>query len=117
MAKYTKNVVDKHLRDMIFGDLIESADTLYLYKRINDRQYGIILTDDNNVQRYCRIGVIVAEEREDMTAEELMQSEIEAYKMKQEAKAEKAKEKEKKIAEDKARRKKEKEEKEEVSAS
>lgn len=112
MAKVTKNIVDKHLRDMIFGDLIESADTLYLYKRINDRQYGIILTDDNNVQRYCRIGVIVAEEREDMTAEELMQSEIDAYTAKQNAKAEKAKNKEEKIAKDKANREKERMEKE-----
>lgn len=104
MAKVTKNIVDKHLRDMIFGDLIESADTLYPYERINDRQYGIILTDDNGVQRYCRIGVIVAEEREDMTAEELMQSEIDAYNAKQEAKAEKAKAKAEKIAKDKAKR-------------
>lgn len=104
MAKVTKNIVDKHLRDMIFGDLIESADTLYPYERINDRQYGIILTDDNGVQRYCRIGVIVAEEREDMTAEELMQSEIDAYNVKQEAKAEKAKAKAEKIAKDKAKR-------------
>ena len=114
MAKVTKNIVDKHLRDMIFGDLIESADTLYPYERINDRQYGIILTDDNGVQRYCRIGVIVAEEREDMTAEELMQSEINAYQVKQDAKAEKAKAKAEKIAKDKERRAKEKEEKENV---
>lgn len=104
MAKVTKNIVDKHLRDMIFGDLIESADTLYPYERINDRQYGTILTDDNGVQRYCRVGVIVAEERDDMTAEELMQSEIDAYRAKQDAKAEKAKVKAEKIAKDKAKR-------------
>lgn len=104
MAKVTKNIVDKHLRDMIFGDLIESADTLYPYERINDRQYGIILTDDNGVQRYCRIGVIVAEERDDMTAEELMQSEINAYQAKQDEKAEKARAKAEKIAKDKAKR-------------
>lgn len=109
MAKVTKNFVDKHLRDMIFADLIESADTLYSYKRINDRQYGIILNDDNGVQRYCRIGVIVAEEREDMTAEELMQSEIDAYNAKQDAKAEKAKAKADKIAKDKAKREAKKE--------
>ena len=105
MAKVTKNIVDKHLRDMIFGDLIETADTLYPYKRINDRQYGIILTDDNGEQRYVRIGAIVAELREDMTAEELMESEIAAYQAKQNTKAEKAKAKQEKIAADKERRK------------
>ena len=41
---------------------------------------------------------------DDMTAEELMQSEIDAYNQKQADKAEKAKAKEKKIAKDKARR-------------
>ena len=112
MAKVTKNIVDKHLRDMIFGDLIESADTLYPYERINDRQYGIILNDDNGVPRYCRIGVIVAEEREDMTAEELMKSEINAYQEKMNVKAEKAKAKAEKIANDKAKREAEKEDKE-----
>ena len=82
--------------------------------KINDRQWGVILTDLNGNQRYVRIGAIVAELREDMTAEELMESEIEAYNQKQADKIEKAKAKEKKIAKDKARREKEKEE---VSAS
>ena len=74
------------------------------FHRINDRQYGILLTDLNGETRYVRIGAIVAELREDMTAEELMQSEIDAYTAKQDAKAEKAKKKEEKIAKDKARR-------------
>ena len=104
MAKVTKNIVDKHLRDMIFGDLIETADTLYPYKRINDRQYGIILTDDNGEQRYVRIGVIVAELREDMTAEQLMQSEIDTYNTKQAEKASKAKAKAEKAEKDKEER-------------
>ena len=77
--------------------------------RINDRQYGVLMIDLNGHQRYVRIGAIVAEEREDMTAEELMQSEIDAYNQKQADKAEKAKAKEKKIAKDKARREAEKE--------
>ena len=109
MPKVSKNVVDKHLRDMVFADLIETNETAYDFKRINDRQYGIILTDDNGEQRYVRIGAIVAELREDMTAEELMQSEIDAYNAKQEEKAEKAKVKAEKAAKDKARREKEKE--------
>lgn len=110
MAKVTKNIVDKALRDEIFYDigLSENAppigDFNNDYYKVNDRQYGVILKDLNGVQRYCRIGVIVAEEREDMTAEELMQSEINAYQAKQDAKAEKAKAKAEKIAKDKAKR-------------
>lgn len=113
MGKISKTVVDKGLRDEIFADIIHGYPTDYTYTKVNDRQYGVILTDANGTQRYCRIGVIVAEEREDMTAEELMQSEIDAYQAKQEAKAEKAKKKEEKIARDKVRREQEKKKKEE----
>ena len=74
------------------------------YAKINDRQYGILLTDLNGNQRYIRIGAIVAELRDDMTAEELMQSEIDAYNQKQADKAEKAKAKAEKIAKDKSKR-------------
>lgn len=123
MAKITKTVVDKALRDTVFTMLFGDKDVLEMtdgatgvqIKKINDRQYGCILTDLNGVERYVRIGAIVAEEREDMTAEELMQSEIDAYQAKQakkEAKAEKAKAK---AERDKAKRqKKEEEEKEET---
>ena len=115
MAKISKTVVDKDLRDRIFNDLgVDGTPIIeqeFQYRKINDRQWGVILTDLNDVQRYVRIGAIVAELREDMTAEELMESEIEAYNQKQADKAEKAKAKEKKIAKDKARREKEKEEK------
>lgn len=121
MAKISKNVVDAELRAQVFYDLILDPPTEIDfdnpredYVKINDRQYGVILTDKNGVERYCRVGVIVAEEREDMTARELMQSEIDAYNEKQEAKAEKAKAKEAKIARDKKAReeKAKKEEKE-----
>lgn len=107
MAKITKTIVDKELRDRIFGWICQDQD---IFTKVNDRQYGCILTDLNGNERYIRIGAIVAELREDMTAEELMNAEIEEYKMKQEVKAEKAKAKEAKIAKDKARREKEKEE-------
>lgn len=112
MAKISKTVVDKDLREKIFDDLMDftSGGSDYDYVKINDRQYGCLLTDLNGIQRYVRIGVIVAEEREDMTAEELMQKEIDEYNAKQEAKAEKAKAKAEKIARDEARRAKEKEE-------
>lgn len=114
MAKVTKAIVDKELREQVFSHLdIENAYTEDgLFRKINDRQYGVLLTDLNGVQRYVRIGAIVAEEREDMTAEELMQSEIDAYNAKQEVKAEKAQKKAEKIAKDKAKREAEAKEKE-----
>ena len=102
MAKVTKAIVDKDLRERVFDDIFDT--TTLDYAKINDRQYGILITDLNGETRYVRIGAIVAEERDDMTAEELMQSEIDAYNQKQADKAEKAKAKEKKIAKDKARR-------------
>ena len=107
MAKVTKAIVDKDLRDRVF-QMIADGDS-DLFQKINDRQYGVLLTDANGEQRYVRIGAIVAELREDMTAEELMQSEIDAYNAKQDAKAEKAKKKAEKIASDKAKREAEKE--------
>lgn len=103
MAKISKNVVDADLRARIFEELDVNNECGNFYK-INDRQYGIILVDKNGVERYCRVGVIVAEEREDMTARELMQSEIDAYNEKQASKAEKAKVKKAKIARDKKAR-------------
>ena len=105
MAKVTKNIVDKDLRDKVFSGLLEpNPDMLNSMIKINDRQYGILLTDLNGETRYVRIGAIVAELRDDMTAEELMQSEIDAYTAKQDARAEKAQKKAEKIAKDKARR-------------
>lgn len=101
MAKISKNVVDSALRNYIFEALeMDERD----FVKINDRQYGIILTDANGVERYCRIGVIVAEEREDMTARKLMAKEIADYTAKQENKAAKAAERAKKAEADKARR-------------
>lgn len=113
MAKISKNIVDSDLRTRIFDEIMPKYPAGGReYVRVNDRQYGIILVDANGVERYVRIGAIVAEEREDMTARELMQSEIDAYNAKQAEKAEKAKAKAEKAAKDKeARAKKAKEEK------
>ena len=104
MAKVSKAIVDKELREAIFKDLFTEELKEDGYTKINDRQWGIIITDANGEKRYVRIGAIVAELREDMTAEELMQSEIDKYQAKQEDKALKAKEKAEKIAKDKAKR-------------
>jgi DNA-directed RNA polymerase delta subunit len=112
MAKVTKNVVDKQLREAVFEAIF--TNEIQNFVKVNDRQYGVLITDLNGVQRYVRIGAIVAEEREDMTAEQLMQSEIDAYNAKQDAKVEKEKAKAEKIAKDKAKREKERMEKENV---
>ena len=106
MAKVSKTAVDKQLREAVFEAIF--TNEIQNFVKINDRQYGVLITDLNGHQRYVRIGAIVAEEREDMTAEELMQSEINAFEQKQADKAEKAKAKEKKIAKDKAKREAEK---------
>lgn len=114
MAKVSKAIVDKDLRDAVFAGVLE-GDEIFISKlhKINDRQMGVLLTDLNGETRYVRLGAIVAELREDMTAEELMQSEIDAYTAKQDAKAEKAQKKAEKIAKDKAKREAEKEKKDE----
>ena len=112
MAKISKTAVDKDLRNRVFQDAIFDDNAEVVWHKINDRQYGCILTDLNGVERYVRIGAIVAEEREDMTAQELMQSEIDKYNeslAKQEEKKRKAAEK---AAKDKEKREKEREEKE-----
>ena len=102
--KYTKNVVDANLRSVVFDELdIENGNFI----KVNDRQYGVILTDLNGVERYVRIGAIVAEEREDMTARELMESEVRKYNEAQEKKAEKKRKSEEKAKRDKERREKE----------
>lgn len=114
MPKISKTVVDKALRDEVFEDIFRGPafgdGHLEEYQKINDRQWGVILIDLNGVKRYVRIGAIVAEEREDMTAEELMQAEIDAYNAKQADKEEKAKKKADKAKKDKERREKEDEE-------
>lgn len=115
MPKISKNVVDADLRARIFSEIFEldttagtidafTTDNGTEYRKINDRQWGVILIDKNGVERLVRLGAIVAEEREDMTARELMQAEIDEYRAKQASKAEKAKAKEEKIARDKKAR-------------
>ena len=103
MTKISKSVVDADLRARVFYALLNDFENNFFVK-INDRQYGCILTDQNGVERYIRIGAIVAEERKDMTARELMQSEINLYVDTQKRKAEKEAEKAEKIAKDKAKR-------------
>lgn len=107
MPKISKTVVDADLRAKVFDDILTdyTGDLFdYEYKKINDRQYGVLLADLNGTERYVRIGAIVAEEREDMTARELMESEIKLYNDTQAEKARKAEERAKKAEADKAKR-------------
>lgn len=107
---YTKNVVDADLRNRVFSALLDDFENNFFVK-INDRQYGCILTDKNGHKRYIRLGAIVAEERDDMTAEELMASEIAKYNETQEKKAEKKRNSEEKAKRDKELREKKAQEK------
>ena len=104
--KISKAVVDSNIRSAIFDDILgnNTNDYLYDYQKINDRQFGCIVEDINGERRYARIAVIVAEQREDMTADELMATEIADYNAKQAAKAQRAAERAEKAAKDKAKR-------------
>ena len=95
----SKATVDARIRNEVFSTL-----NLNGFVKINDRQYGAIVQDCNGHARYVRLGVIVAEEREDLTADELMQSEINTYQEKQIAKQEKAAARAVKAEKDKAKR-------------
>jgi len=100
--KMSKAVVDANIRNKTFE--LMNIDALPDFHKINDRQRGILIEDEEGNQRYVRVSVIVAELRDDMTAEELMQSEINKYNATQEKKAAKAAERAEKAAKDKAKR-------------
>lgn len=110
MPKITKNITDEALREEVFNKL--SISSIEGFQRVNARQFGILLTDLNGVERYVRIGAIVAELREDETARELMEKEINDYNAKQAVKAQKASERAEKAARDKEMREAKKKEKE-----
>lgn len=116
MPQISKTIVDANLRNQIFDYLFNGGEA-HLdgdFIKINDRQYGILLTDLNGVERYVRIGAIVAEEREGVTARELMEKEIDEYNNKQMKKAQRQADSREKAARDKAAREAKKKEKEAV---
>ena len=108
--KISKALVDANIRTSIFNAL--NVANIEGFHKINDRQYGCIVEDVNGERRYARVGVIVAEQREDCSADELMASEIADYEAKQAAKAKRAQERAEKAAKDKAKREATKKEKE-----
>ena len=87
MARVNKATIEGELRTNVFSDLLNA--TAIEYKKINDRTYGCIITDATGTERYIRVGVIVAQERNDISARELMATEIREYEEKQKAKEEK----------------------------
>lgn len=99
MAKVSKAVVDSNLRKVVFDAL--NIANIEGFHKVNDRQFGCIIEDVNGERRYVRIGAIVAEQREDVTADELMASEIADYEDKQAKKAERAAARAEKAARDK----------------
>ena len=110
MAKISKAIVDSNLRKIVFDAL--NIANIEGFHKVNDRQFGCIIEDVNGERRYVRIGAIVAEQREDVTADELMASEIADYEGKQAKKAERAAARAEKAAKDKAKREAAKKEKE-----
>lgn len=100
--KNSQSIVDSAIRTEVFSTL--NVSNIEGFQKINDRQYGVIVTDINGNKRYARVGVIVAQEREDMTAEELMAAEVADYNGKQAKKAEAAAKRAEKAAKDKAAR-------------
>lgn len=108
--KISKAIVDSNIRTAIFNAL--NVANIEGFHKINDRQYGCIVEDANGERRYARVGVIVAEQREDCTADELMAAEIADYESKQAAKAERAAARAEKAKKDAERREKAKKEKE-----
>lgn len=108
--KISKALVDANLRTVVFNAI--GIANIEGFHKINDRQFGCIVEDMNGDRRYIRVGCIVAEQREDMTADELMASEITDYEDKQTKKAERTVERKSKAERDKARREATKREKE-----
>ena len=112
MATISKAIVDSSLRNTVFSSL--NIANVEGFQKINDRQYGILLTDENGVERYVRVGAIVAELRKDISARDLMMMEIKEYMTKTAEKAQKASERAAKAEKDKAAREAKRKEKEGV---
>ena len=97
----SKAIIDTDLRTQTFAKL-DLSD----FSKVNDQTYGILLTDQNGVERYVRLRAVVAEVKDDMTAREYMENEIVAYNEKVAAKEAKKKERAEKAKKDAEKRKK-----------
>lgn len=115
MAKIGKQIIEKDIRDRVFGEIFPSTCNYETdFQRINDRQFGCIMHDLNGTPRYVRIGVIVAEDKteEGISAQEYMQIERKLYEDTQRKNAITALQRAKKAEADKARREAKRKEKE-----
>ena len=97
----SKAIIDTDLRAQTFAKL-DLSD----FSKVNDQTYGILLTDQNGVERYVRLRAVVAEVKDDMTARECMENEIVTYNEKVAAKEAKRKGRAEKAKKDAERRKK-----------
>ena len=97
----SKAIIDTDLRAQTFAKL-----DLPDFSKVNDQTYGILLTDQNGVERYVRLRAVVAEVKDDMTAREYMENEIVTYNEKVAAKEAKKKERAEKAKKDAEKRKK-----------
>lgn len=97
----SKAIIDTDLRAQTFAKL-DLSD----FSKVNDQTYGILLTDQNGVERYVRLRAVVAEIKDDMTAREYMENEIVTYSEKVAAKEAKKKERAEKAKKDKTKREK-----------
>ena len=112
MPTISKAAIDSNIRTSVFTTL--DIANIEGFQRINDRHWGTSVTDGNGVERYVRIGAIVAEVKEDMTAREYMAKEIADYEAAQARKAERAAARKEKAEKDKAKREKAKAEAEQT---
>ena len=101
MATISKAIIDTDLRAQTFAKL-DLSD----FSKVNDQNYGIIITDENGVESSVRLRAVVAEVKDDMTAREYMESEVAAYNEKVAAKEAKKKERMEKAKKDAEKRKK-----------
>lgn len=100
--KISTAIVNSKIRSTIFDALnIANIDGFH---KIDDCQYGCIIEDENGECRYARVKVVVAAVRDDMSADALMQSEIDKYEDTQARNAAKAAERAAKAEKDKAKR-------------
>jgi hypothetical protein len=77
MANITREQNEQDLRDRV-KYMIKNGQISGGYD-VTNRQLGLIMTDMNGHDRYVRVQIVVAEERDNMTPRELMQSEIDKY--------------------------------------
>lgn len=76
MANITREQLEQNLRNRV-KEMIKTGT--FTGQEITNRQLGLIMTDLNGHDRYVRVQIVVTEERDTMTPQELMEAEIVKY--------------------------------------